>query len=343
VTQPYQPPQDLSVSISKTTEPLSSASAAEGDPHSLDPQQQLEHMLSLTPMVTPAALTQIQTPKMTLPKELAAPTLGADVLMQQLSAGDFSAGNDNQQIIPMGLLDGTTEGFQKMIGQWRGSGLDVVLVIDVTQSMRPYLDQAKLRLRQIMGVITGILGDDIDPMKVVRFGVVAYKDKMDFRDGSSYADGTCRLQPLSNSMTLVQRFLDSLQASGGGDYEEPIHYAMKIATDARYMNWVPDRRSLIILVADAPSKKNTGPELERLAHHYAVEQGGRINTIDTGDGSRKQVLSDLQALAHFGGGESFLLEDQQAFWEHLIVSVFGREYKNDVDLILKRYLHDEKR
>ena len=346
VTQPYLAPEDVSLSIRKTDEPKNSSQAKQGDSKSIDPQEQLQKLLNQTPMIQPKLLTQIQPQKIKLPEHLKAPNIQADVLMQQLNASDLASGSDNQQIIPMGLLEGTTEGFQKMIGQWRGSGLDVVLVIDVTQSMRPYLDQAKLRLRQIMGVITGILGDETDPMKIVRFGVVAYKDKGDFnrgdfRNSSSFAQGSCRLQPLTHSLVLVQRFLDSLHASGGGGYEEPITLALQLATDQRYINWAVNRKSLIILVADAPSYKNTEKELQRLATRFGNEHEGRINTIDTGDGTRKQVLKDLQTIAHFGHGESFLLEDQQAFWEHLIASVFGREYKADVDLILQRYLKDK--
>lgn len=337
VTQPYAPPKDLSVSISKELTPASSASAAEGDPSSIDPQQQLKQMLSDTPMVMPQLMSQVQPPKVMLPEHLASPTVQADILMQQLSAGDISAGSDNQQIIPMGLLDGTSAGFQKMVGQWRGTGLDVVLVIDVTGSMKPYLEQAKLRLRQIMGVITGILGDTNDPMQIVRFGVVAYKD---YGDDRSFGPSACRWLPLTNSLTLVERFLDTLHASGGGAVEEPIHRAMHLATDDRVMEWKNGRLSVIILVADAPVHKAGKEQLPKIAKSFALTRGGKINTIDTGDGERAGVLEDLQTLAHFSGGEAFLLQDQQAFWEHLIVSIFGREYKSDIDLILKRYLKE---
>lgn len=338
ISQPYHVPEDLSVSISKTTEPVSSSSAAEGDPQSIDPQEQVQRMLSATPIVTPEALTQVEPPKMKLPEHLSSPAVEADVLMQQLSAGDLSAGEDNQQIIPMGLLDGTTEGFQKMIGQWRGSGLDIVLVIDVTGSMGPYLDQVKLRLNQIMGVVTGILGDTTEPMKVVRFGVVAYKD---YGDDRSFGPSACRWLPLTNSLTLVRRFLGSLHASGGGAIEEPMHRAMYIAIDPRVMDWKPGRLPVIILVSDAPVHKAGREQLPQIARAFVHDRGGRINTIDTGDGVRRQPLEDLQTLATVGGGEAFLLQDKQAFWEHLIVSVFGREYKSDVDLILKKYLKDQ--
>jgi Mg-chelatase subunit ChlD len=338
VTQPYQAPEDLTVSISKELDPVSSSDAAEGDPASIDPQQQLKRMLSDTPMVKPQMITQVQTPTVMLPEHLTSPAVQADILMQQLSAGDTSAGSDDQQIIPMGLLDGTTEGFQRMVGQWRGSGLDVVLVIDVTGSMGPYLEQAKRRLRQIMGVITGILGDTTDPMQIVRFGVVAYKD---YGDDRTFDPTACRVLPLTTNLTLVQRFLDTLHASGGGATEEPIHRAMQKATSDQLMDWKSGRLSVIILVADAPVHKAGKDQLPQIAKRFAITQRGKINTIDTGDGSRQHVLEDLQVLADNSGGQAFLLKDQQAFWEHLIVSIFGREYKPDIDLILQRYLKDQ--
>ncbi len=339
VTQPYHAPEDLTVSISKEVEPVSSSDAAQGDPMSLDPQQQLKRMLSELPMVKPQIVTQVKTPTVMLPEHLTSPAVQADILMQQLSAGDTSAGSDDQQIIPMGLLEGTTEGFQRMVGKWRGSGLDVVLVIDVTGSMGPYLEQAKRRLRQIMGVITGILGDTVDPMQIVRFGVVAYKD---YGDDRTFDPTACRVLPLTTNLTLVQRFLETLHASGGGAPEEPIHRAMQKATSDQLMDWKAGRLSVIILVADAPVHKGAKDQLPQIAKRFAITQRGRINTIDTGDGSRVQVLEDLQVLADNSGGQAFLLRDQQAFWEHLIVSIFGREYKSDIDLILQRYLKDQR-
>ncbi|HTL31268.1 MAG TPA: hypothetical protein VL282_18695, partial [Tepidisphaeraceae bacterium] len=61
--------------------------------------------------------------------------------------------------------------------------------------------------------------------------------------------------------------------------------------------------------------------------------GGTVN----GKRVRNTVLPDLQRIADEGRGSAFLLADEQAFWRHLIVSIFGSRYEEDVQGILDEY------
>jgi hypothetical protein len=90
------------------------------------------------------------------------------------------------------------------------------------------------------------------------------------------------------------------------------------------------------------------------ARAFAKALSGQINVIDVGgvvkvtDGATTQpavekkprtgVLADLQGIAREGGGSAFLLQDDQAFWRHLIVSIFGQRFEQDIQQIIDTYV-----
>jgi hypothetical protein len=89
------------------------------------------------------------------------------------------------------------------------------------------------------------------------------------------------------------------------------------------------------------------------ARTFAKALNGQINVIDVGgvvsvsDGATTQpaptrartgVLADLQGIAREGGGSAFLLQDDTAFWRHLIVSIFGQRFEQDIQQIIDTYV-----
>ncbi len=342
--RPASLPRELMLSLGESTLPEDqSSAAAKGKPENESTPHLAEQALEQMPLPQPpmATLQETLPPMMPLPEHLASARVAFDPAMSLVSGGAEVSGaaeSLGQQQLPLGLIDGTTEGFQKMIGQLRGQGLDVVLVLDVTGSMGLYLDQAKRRLRQIIDVITGVLGDQGNVLRIARFGIVAYKDYDD-----DFGPQACRYLKLTSNMTRIQRFLDELHASGGGGPAEPIHRALRLATNTHPMEWHRGRSAVVILVADAPVHDSGREALPKLAKGFAVHFHGRISVIDTGAKVRGYVLEDFKVIAKNGRGSVFPLKDEDAFWRHLIVSVFGRRYEQDVKLILKRYLSEKER
>ena len=232
-----------------------------------------------------------------------------------------------------GILDGTSPGFGKLVGNLRGTGLDLVLVLDATDSMTPYIEQAKVRLREILNVVTGLVPN-------ARVGVVAYKDY-----GDDYGPTACRIMALTDNHQAVRRFIDETIAGGGGDIPEPIQEALAVATSTRQMGWNPRRKRVVILVGDSPVHSSGRTAAYNLAAAFAKD-GGVINVIDTGGTgapgvARVSLQPDLQRIAKDGGGEAFLLKDADAFWRHLIVSVFGQRFEQDVNVIIERFTRKE--
>jgi hypothetical protein len=248
-----------------------------------------------------------------------------------LGAGGGGAGGTGGG--PGGLLEGTSPGFGKYVGSLRGTGLDLVLVLDATDSMTPYIEQAKARLRQVLNVVTGLVPN-------ARVGVVAYKDY-----GDDYGPTACRFMALSENHQAVRKFIDETIAGGGGDIPEPIQEALAIATSTRQMGWNARRKRVVILVGDSPCHSTGRAAAYNFAAAFAKD-GGVINVIDTGGTgapgvARTTLQPDLQRIARDGGGSAFLLTDEAAFWRHLIVSVFGERYERDINTIIEKFAKKE--
>ncbi len=228
------------------------------------------------------------------------------------------------------MLTGTSSGFQQAIGGMRGRGLDVVFVFDATSSMKPYVDQAKQRIRDVIAIISGLLSSDGRPPQNLRFGVVAFKDY-----GDEYGVEVVRVLTLTRELEEVETFINRIQVSGGGDEPEPTHLALLAATDAR-MGWSKGRKNVIILVSDAPIHANGRKAAVDLARSFNQRFAGVVNVIDV-NSRDVDVQPDLANVAMAGAGSAFTIADAQGFWQHLIVSIFGQRFESDVQTIVERY------
>ena len=112
----------------------------------------------------------------------------------------------------------------------RRRGLDVVFVLDATDSMAPYIGQSKERLKEVVSVVTSLIngasGTTTGARKdFMRFGLVAFKDY-----GDEYGIEATRSVPLATEIATVQKMLDDIVAGGGADAPEPLHDALRAAT-----------------------------------------------------------------------------------------------------------------
>ncbi|KPK82955.1 MAG: hypothetical protein AMJ81_08820, partial [Phycisphaerae bacterium SM23_33] len=229
---------------------------------------------------------------------------------------------------------GPGRGLGGKIRELRGRGLDVVLVIDATGSMSPYIEQAKKRLQSVMKVVTHLVPG-------ARFGVVAYKDY-----DADYGPDAVKVMKVSDDHQAVREFIGQLVATSGADEPEPIQEALAVVTDLKRMGWRPGRKWVVILVGDSTIHSSGRQAAFRHAQTFTKQHRGTINVIDTGGASdqgqpRRTVQPDLARIAKEGGGSSFLLTQREAFWRHLIVSVFGQQYEQDVNTIIETLVEKE--
>lgn len=122
--------------------------------------------------------------------------------------------------------------------------MDIVLVMDVSSSMGPYMQAVKQRMTQMVDQLANLGSADF-PVEA-RIGVVAYRDYADAR--TSF---TTRRLDLSADRGKVSRFLAELQpASVGKDKYEAVFEGLSDAIER--MSWGANSHKVMILVGDAP-------------------------------------------------------------------------------------------
>lgn len=170
--------------------------------------------------------------------------------------------------------------------------LDLVMVMDITGSMRNELRDVQANLVSLARILNRLSPD-------LRLGFVAYRDT-----DMPPVLRQFPLAPMSDSnLRRMLQFSRSLSARGGGDIPEPVDQALKAAIDMRWRN---DASGRIIIIGDAPAHGG------RQASSYAAAQafadsgpgGGydrRVSAILTGDNGGASGY--FQRLAAAGGGD----------------------------------------
>ncbi len=130
-----------------------------------------------------------------------------------------------------------TDKLRDIIDRYKNSGnTDLVVVLDTTESMHPYL-------RSIKRDIRGIVRELFDNNKSSRIGFLLYRDVKD-----TYL--TKRID-FSNDINFINREVNYFYATGGGDKAEPMYEAVQEALEKfDYVN----ENKLVIVITDAPAK-----------------------------------------------------------------------------------------
>ena len=132
-------------------------------------------------------------------------------------------------------------GFGDVLGGLRKVGIDLVLVIDTTDSMQSVLEDVKREVR-------AFIGDLQQMVPASRVAVVAYRDK-----GDEYVT---KVLPLTSDLDKVYTTLMDYRADGGGDTPEDVRRAL--AEGVAQAGWAKDATQLqhtaqiLFLVGDAP-------------------------------------------------------------------------------------------
>jgi len=137
------------------------------------------------------------------------------------------------------LEDGKEAKIIDFRGVGQGRPVDIIFVLDVTESMQPYIDAVKQNVIQFAQDLQSNSRD-------YRLGLVTFEDYV----VSAYPDCNCAYR---NSFTSdVKQFTDwvgSLHAGGGGDIPEDQLDALAYAAKFPFR---PEAEGIIIIVTDAP-------------------------------------------------------------------------------------------
>ncbi|KLI40346.1 vWA domain-containing protein [Brachyspira hyodysenteriae] len=133
--------------------------------------------------------------------------------------------------------DELSDKFRSIIERYKNEGaIDLVIVLDTTESMHPYLKTIK---RDIRGMVTELF----DNHKYSRVGFLLYRDVKD-----TYL--TKKID-FSDNINFINREVNYFYATGGGDKAEPMYEALQEALETfDYIN----QKRLVIVLTDAPAK-----------------------------------------------------------------------------------------
>lgn len=166
--------------------------------------------------------------------------------------------------------------------------LDVLFLLDATGSMGDEITQIQNTIDTIASRI-----DSIEPRPMLRFGLVAYRDR-----GDEYV--TRLYSAFTSNVREFRTLLQQVRADGGGDTPEDLQEGLNIALNQ--MRWSDDAVRLIFLVADAPAHLDYGQEFDYLdATRVAVARGIKIypiaasNTDDPAEYQFRQLAQQTMA------------------------------------------------
>jgi hypothetical protein len=131
--------------------------------------------------------------------------------------------------------DRTSSKLDALIEAAPNESLDLVVCLDTTESMKPYIDDLKANLGSI-------LRKRVSGFASFRIGIVLFKDYWP-------DDYITRKYPFTSDIAAFEKTLKGVWVEGGKDIPEAEHEALDSA--AVEFDWKADRRQ-VILVTDAP-------------------------------------------------------------------------------------------
>lgn len=173
--------------------------------------------------------------------------------------------------------------------------LDIVILLDATGSMGDEIAQLKANINHIVAQTAAL-----DAQPDIRLGMVAYRDEAD--------DFVTRQQNFVSNVASFGTFLNSIEASGGGDYPEALNLAL--AEGIQDLSWrTTPTVKLVFLIADAPPHVESGADKDYTVPMYAAaEQGIKIYPIAS-SGLDEQGEYIFRQLAQFTNGRFLFLTD----------------------------------
>jgi len=232
-----------------------------------------------------------------------------------------------------GYGEGVGQGFGGFIGGLRKTGLDVVIVIDGTGSMKRVIDDVKAKMRQLTFAIHRLV-------PIARIGIVVFGGRGE----------PIQVQPLTLSNEQLTAFLDRIVAHNGGEWQENTLGAVQMAVNN--MGWRSYAKKVIVLVGDTPPFKEDYQPTMDLIRQFRGENG-TFNTVDLTVEEHERFVKEwygfvpantdttlpefymetqtaYKAMAEQGGGVWRSLTKDQQINQQVLILAFGQEWQNNV-------------
>jgi hypothetical protein len=235
-----------------------------------------------------------------------------------------------------GYGHGIGSGFGGFIGELRRKGLDVVLVIDGTGSMKLIIDDVKAKMQQLVQSIHRLV-------PIARIGIIVFGGKGE----------KMNVQPLTLSPDKLSSFLNGIEAMGGGEWEEDTLGAVQ--TGINKMDWKPYAKKVVVLVGDSPPRTEDFAPLLSLIRQFKTNNG-TFNTVDVAAEEHerferefwlkvhreeppkisplpafyRQTQAAYKVLATAGGGSMKSLTKDAHINQQVLILAFGDQWQSQV-------------
>ncbi len=218
--------------------------------------------------------------------------------------------------------------FGSYIKVLREKGLDIVFVFDSTSSMAQVLSQIKFKVANLIATIKRLVPQS-------KIGLVTYRDA-----GDEYVT---QAHPLTFSTGKLYNFLKQVEPGGGGDLEEAVFEALRVAIED--LTWREDTKKIILLIGDAPPHPSEVEATYQLIQRFKKKRSGVVSTLDTSFESNalqnayvarpRGVIQEFRQIAALTGGESANLIEEEKVVKQLVVLIFGTRWEESLDEFLK--------
>jgi predicted RND superfamily exporter protein len=216
--------------------------------------------------------------------------------------------------------------FSRHIQSLRKGGLDIVFVFDSTSSMAEFLKQVKSKITNLVVTFKQLV-------PTARIGLITYRDKGD--------EFITKKHPLTYGTKSLQLFLRDIDPVGGGDREEAVDEALRVAIEE--FKWREHSKKIILVIGDAPPHQEDMPTVKKLIGKFKDEMNGMVAALDTsrlafipvGNKVQQDVLDEFKLIAQIGGGESARLIDEEKVIRQMVVLVFGTRWEVFLDEFMK--------
>ncbi|MHC4930733.1 MAG: HEAT repeat domain-containing protein [Planctomycetota bacterium] len=203
------------------------------------------------------------------------------------------------------------DAFRYHVEDLRRRGLDLVLVVDATGSMAPVIQATKRRLEAVIHRLRAIVPD-------LRARIVAYRDK---------GDAFLTLgSPLTHSPRILEDFIASIPAAGGGDAPEAVLDGLRNAMQET--PWRNKSLRVVLLFGDAPPHDRDRALLESGLKEFK----GVVHAVDCGAALRG-TSADFQQIARWGSGAYVRLENEEDLLRSILVLTLGPAHRAAVETL----------
>jgi hypothetical protein len=163
---------------------------------------------------------------------------------------------------PLELVGRIGDILNDILNKEKGRSIDIVICLDTTGSMRPYVDTVRSQLiPQLREIISGF--------DTFRIGMILFKD---------YAqEYVTKSVPFTSDLNTLQRNLNAIRPGGGGDIPEAVYEALHAG--ATKFAWASDSK-LMILIGDAPPHPTPrGRITKQMVDNEVAERGITVHAI----------------------------------------------------------------